>query len=195
MQPTLNNAQTAPANDTNRHAPGRSAGIRLNNVDLDGGSLRVARSLEQTARGLIFKEPKTKHGRRTISLSPSVVEALRAHRRQQQEQRLAFGLGRIPADGLVFADLNGEPIKPLVITHAWRRAMARLGLHLSLHSLRHFHASALIADNIDILKISRRLGHAHPSMTLNVYGHLYKNDDDDRTSAAIEAALNKGGKQ
>ena len=44
------------------------------------------------------------------------------------------------------------------------------------------------------LKISRRLGHAHPSMTLNVYGHLYKNNDDDRTSAAIEATLNKGGK-
>jgi integrase len=118
-----------------------------------------------------------------------VVEVLRTHRRQQQEQRLSFGLGRIPANGLVFAGPDGEPIKPLVITHAWRRAMARLGLRLSLHSLRHFHASCLIADGIDILKISRRLGHAHPSMTLNVYGHLYKANDDDRTTAAIEAAF------
>jgi integrase len=168
---------------------GELLALRWNKLDLDGGSLRVMQALEQTGRGLIFKEPKTQHGRRSISLSATVVEALRAHRRQQQELRLSLGLGRIPADGLVFADWNGEPIKPLVITHAWRRAMARLGLRLSLHSLRHFHASALIADGIDILKISRRLGHAHPSMTLNVYGHLYKNNDDDRTSAAIEAAL------
>jgi len=72
--------------------------------------------------------------------------------------------------------------------------MARLGLRLSLHSLRHFHASCLTADGIDVLKVFRRLGHAHPSMTLNVYGHLYKTGDDDRTSAATEAALNRGGK-
>lgn len=160
-------------------------------VDLDGGSLRVVQALEQTGRGLIFKEPKTRHGRRTVSLAPSVVEVLRVHRRHQQEQRLSLGLGRIPADGLVFANWNGEPIKPLVITHAWRRAMIRLKLQISLHALRHFHASALIADGIDILKISRRLGHAHPSMTLNTYGHIYRDGDDDRTGAAIEAALNK----
>jgi integrase len=163
-------------------------------VDLEGGSLRITQALEQTSRGVLFKEPKTRHGRRTISLSATVIEALRGHRRQQQEQHLALGLGRIPADGLVFAGLDGGPVKPLVMTHAWRRAMARLGLKISLHALRHFHASALIAEGVDVLKISRRLGHAHPSMTLNVYGHLYKADDDDRTSAAIEIALNKGGK-
>lgn len=172
---------------------GELLALRWDNVDLDGSSVRVTQALEQTARGLHFKSPKTLHGRRSISLSPTVVEALRVHRRQQQEQRLALGLGRIPNDGLVFAGLDGGPIKPLVMTHTWRRAMTRFGLRISLHSLRHFHASALIADGIDILKISRRLGHAHPSMTLNVYGHLYKNNDDDRTTSAIEAALNKGG--
>src|SRR5262249_54870972 len=54
--------------------------LRWQNVDLDGGKLRVERSLEQTrAGGLRFKSPKTKYGRRTISLAPSVVTELRAH--------------------------------------------------------------------------------------------------------------------
>jgi integrase len=170
---------------------GELLALRWPQIDLDAATLQVVQAVEQTGRGLIFKEPKSRHGRRSVSLSPSVVTALRDHRRQQQEQRLALGLGRLPADGLVFATPAGEPIAPLVMTHAWRRAMARLGLRLSLHSLRHFHASTLIADGIDILKVSRRLGHAQPSMTLNVYGHLFKADTDDRTNAAVEAALNK----
>lgn len=49
-------------------------------VDLEGASVRVERSLEETARGqLRFKLPKSRHGRRIISLPPSVVAVLRAH--------------------------------------------------------------------------------------------------------------------
>jgi integrase len=43
----------------------------------------------------------------------------------------------------------------------------------SLHALRHTHASQLIADAMDVLTISRRLGHGSPTITLNIYGHLF----------------------
>ena len=52
------------------------------NVDLNGASLRVERSLEETKAGLRFKAPKTVHGRRTISLPPNAVAVLREHRRK-----------------------------------------------------------------------------------------------------------------
>ena len=47
--------------------------------------LRIEQSIEETAEGLRFKPPKTKHGRRAVSLPPSTVDALRAHRRRVLE--------------------------------------------------------------------------------------------------------------
>ena len=48
----------------------------------------------------------------------------------------------------------------------------------------------LIAAGVDILTISRRLGHANPTITLSVYGHLFSNTDD-RAAQVIEAAFGK----
>jgi integrase len=57
-----------------------------------------------------------------------------------------------------------------------------------LHSLRHSHASALISAKVDVLTISRRLGHATPAFTLAVYGHLFANTDA-AAAAAIDGAM------
>ena len=65
--------------------------------------------------------------------------------------------------------------------------MKRAGLKATFHSLRHTHASALITRGLDLLTISRRLGHGSPVITLGVYGHLFK--PDDRAAAIMEAAL------
>jgi hypothetical protein len=52
-------------------------------------------------------------------------------------------------------------------------------------------ASALITEGIDVLTISRRIGHASPVVTLGIYGHLFS--ETDRTAAkAIETALRTG---
>jgi integrase len=104
-----------------------------------------------------------------------------------QEQALASGRGRLTADGLVFADWDGGPRSPHTVTQQWRKAMQAAGLRVSLQSLRHTHASTLIASGLDVLTISRRLGHASPVITLQVYGHLFK--PDDRAAAIMEAAL------
>lgn len=67
--------------------------------------------------------------------------------------------------------------------------MDALGLpHATLHSLRHAHASRLIAAGVDILTVSRRLGHGSPAITLNVYGHLYTNTDE-RAAVVAETAF------
>jgi integrase len=64
------------------------------------------------------------------------------------------------------------------------RGLPRVGLH----SLRHAHASALISASVDVLTISRRLGHATPAFTLSVYGHLFANTDA-AAAKAIDVAL------
>jgi integrase len=162
--------------------------LRWSDIDLGGGTVRIERALEHTTRGgLVFKTPKTKWGKRTITLAPGTVAELRAHRLAQQEQRLALGMGRVRNDALVFAMPDGSPLHPTAVSQEWRRVMRQVGLALTLHSLRHTHASTLINAGIDVLTISRRLGHGSPAITLNVYGHLLK--PDSRAADAIERAL------
>ena len=73
---------------------GELLALRWCDVDLDGAVLRVERSLEQTKTGLRFKSPKTRHGRRPISLPPSAIAVLRDHWKAEQELRLKLGVGR-----------------------------------------------------------------------------------------------------
>jgi len=167
---------------------GELLALRWQDVDLNGAKLRVERTLEQTTRGgLVFKEPKTRHGRRTITLPSSTVADLRTHWKAQQERRMALGMGKAPESSLVFAAWDGSTRSPNGLTKEWSLAMTKAGLRVTLHSLRHTHASTLIASGLDVLMISRRLGHGSPAITLSVYGHLFKTDGG--AADAMERAL------
>jgi integrase len=164
--------------------------LRWKDVDLDGAKLQVQQSIEQTKRGgLVFKAPKTRHGRRTITLPASVVAELRSHWKATQERRLQLGQGKAPEEQLVFATWDGNTRSPNALTKEWRRAIHAAKLKATFHSLRHTHASSLIAAGVDVLSISRRLGHGSPAITLNVYGHLFK--PDDRAAAAMDKILDE----
>lgn len=170
---------------------GEMLALRWQDIDLATGKVRIERSLEQTkAGGLRFKTTKTKRGRRTITIAPSVSMVLRAHRKTQQERWLALGAGRLPEDALVFATWSGEPRTPNALSKDWSETTADFGLKITLHALRHTHASMLIASGMDVVTLSRRLGHASPTVTLGVYGHLYSNTDD-RAAEITEAAFSR----
>jgi integrase len=155
------------------------------------GQLRIERSLETTKTGLRVKAPKTKHGRRTVSIPASTVDELRAHWRAQQEARLAVGLGRGSPDDLIFAMPDGSPLEPDTLSKNWLRATAiATGRPINLHSFRHLHASSLIASGVDILAVSRRLGHGSPTITLSVYAHLFPGADD-KAAQAVEAMFTR----
>ncbi len=170
---------------------GEILALRWRDVDLDRATIRVERSLEETGMGknLRFKEPKTRHGRRNIALPSSLVAELRSHWRTQQELRLALGRGKAAPDDLVFCTPDGGPRKPNSITREWSRVVVSKKLpKVSFHALRHTHVSQLIASGMDVLTISRRIGHASPTITLGVYGHMFKNGDA-QAAAVIEAAF------
>jgi integrase len=167
--------------------------LRWQDVDLDAGRLRIETALEQTrGHGVRVKAPKTRKGRRTISLPAHTVANLRAHWRAQQEQRLALGIGKSPADSPVLATFDGRLPSPEAITKAWSRAIAAIGMpDAGLHSLRHTHVSMLLASGMDILTISRRIGHASVKVTLDTYGHLIHGTDD-RAAQIMDAAFGNG---
>jgi integrase len=164
--------------------------LRWRNVDLDNKVISIREAIEQTkARGISFKVPKTKNSVRDLSLPDIVVAALRDLRRQQLEFRVALGLGKLQDDALVFSRPDGSPHSPRAFTKEWADKAESLGVpEITLHALRHTHASHLIDAGIDVVKISRRLGHASPTVTLTIYAHLFRKRDDKSTDA-INAAV------
>jgi integrase len=145
--------------------------------------------LEESEAGMRFKPPKTRHGRRTVSLPAPAVEALREHRLRQLEQRLLLGLGRLGAEDLVFALPDGSPWPPDKLSRDWANVVRTRRLpRVMFHALRHSHASALIAAGVDIVTVSRRLGHGSPAITLSVYAHQFGSTDE-AAAHAMAAAM------
>jgi integrase len=173
---------------------GELLALRWGNVDLEKELLRVRESLEQTkAGGLRFKETKTKAGRRDITLPAAAVDLLQAHRKHELERRLMQGLGRLNDNDLVFPSLYGTPGTPWApnsFGSAWFKLSAELGLGVSFHALRHTHASYLFhLGTVDVVTISKRLGHSSPAITLGIYAHLIQQDDRKAAAAMNKAAL------
>ena len=165
-------------------------GLQWGDLDPDAGKLRIERAIEATkVRGLRIKSPKTRHGRRLISLPRIAIEVLREHRKAQLEIRLKLGIGKLLPTHHVFGDIEGSARHPGWLTDQWKRAIRAKQLpEVPLHALRHSHASALIASGQDVVTVSRRLGHASPTITLSVYAHLFDKTDE-AAADAIEAVL------
>jgi integrase len=169
---------------------GEILALRLGDVDLDDEVIHVRRSLEETiAGGLRFKLPKSKAGVRDVTLPAIVTDALLVHHKQLLERRLMLGQGKPTDSDLMFPNWQGGPWRPNVFGAAWGELATKLGLGVTFHGLRHTHASQLIASGkVDIVTISKRLGHSSPDITLRIYAHLFQKDDR-KAAAAINAAL------
>ena len=169
---------------------GEVLALRDRHVDLEKKMLHVREAIEDTkAHGIRIKSPKTKAGRRDITLPDIAVAALSEHRRQLLETRMKLGAGKLPDDALLFTTLDGRPLRPGNVSSDWGEIAASVGMpEISFHGLRHTHASQLIASGVDIVTISKRLGHAKPSVTLAIYAHMFHTDDR-KAAAAINAAL------
>jgi integrase len=96
----------------------------------------------------------------------------------------------MPDDALVFpAPLKGGHQSPRAFSKEWSDVAESIGMpEVTFQALRHTHASQLIDAGVDIVTISKRLGHASPNVTLRVYAHLFRKDDA-KASEAINAAL------
>lgn len=153
-------------------------GLWWGDLDLDGGVLHVRRTLDRAGR---FAEPKTHQSARTVVLTPSLVALLRKHKDAS---------ARTGPTDLVFATLTGRPIYYRNVTRQGLAvAVDRAGIDhepqpkLRFHDLRHTYTSLLIAQGLSLPFVSRQLGHAFPSYTLNTYAGVF-----DRAKSATRAA-------
>jgi integrase len=137
--------------------------LRWSDVELTGARVHVRRSY----RKRVESPPKTAASLRTIGLTAQMVLALKAW-------RLACPNGDL---GLVFPDGAGHYESHYnFLRHGWYPALVRAKLRrVRFHDARHTCASLLLAAGVSVHAVQAQLGHASPSITLNVYGHLMPN--------------------
>ncbi|MCL0065380.1 site-specific integrase [Dehalococcoidia bacterium] len=147
--------------------------LRWFRVDLELATLSVVETLHRLKnREFVFGQPKSKRGRRLITLSPSLAILLREHKARQEFERMFLGKPLSPND-LVFSNPDGSPLKPDCITQAFTRITRAIGLYgVRFHDLRHTHATLMLWQGIHPKIVSERLGHSSIAITLDTYSHV-----------------------
>lgn len=168
---------------------GELLGLRWRDVDLALGVASVPQTFARLGREQLFKEPKTAASRRAIALPPIVVEALRALRADQEENRRLLGADYQDHD-LVFTQADGKPLHAHnLVRRDFRRAMKAAGVpRITFHDLRHAHASYLARAGVPAKVAQERLGHAMPHFTMAVYTHTLAGQQE-AAARAVEAHL------
>ena len=137
---------------------------------------------------VVMQAPKTARGRRVIALDGVTVAALREHRDRQLDDRVVMGAAWGNEFDLVFTREDGSPLHPQGFSEAFERHVAASKLpKLSLHGLRHTHATLALRAGVHPKVVSERLGHASVSFTLDVYTDALP--DMQETAAGMVSAL------
>jgi integrase len=131
---------------------------------------------------VFLKEPKGKKPRE-ITIPPTALAKLEAHRLRQKEYRDHFGASY--QGDYIFCNPDGSPLKPDTISASVSLLFRTLKLPkgASLHTLRHSHASHLLAAGVPLPVVSKRLGHANVHVTATIYAHALPGKDDQAAQA------------
>lgn len=152
---------------------GEACGLRWVDVNLDAGTLTVAKQIVQLGWASIEDDPKSDAGGRTIALDAGTVAVLRAHRRGQLEARLAWGSAWVDS-GRVFTREDGSELHPASITDRFQAISASVNLPpIRLHDLRHGAASLMLAAGVDMKIVSETLGHSSLGITADTYTSVF----------------------
>lgn len=162
---------------------GEALGLTWTDVDLVRGVVQVRRNSQRIDGVWVESTPKTRAGAREIGLPGDCIDVLKGWKALQAEWRVKAGPSW-PATGTVFTWPSGKTVHHAEIEHALDAECQRLGLpKLTPHQLRHLNASILLDAGLAIPKVSARLGHAKPSITMSIYAHKLGSDDSEAVSA------------
>lgn len=142
---------------------GELLGLRRRDVDSLHARLTVEQSRAFTMKGQsLTKVPKSKAGRRTISVPGHITADLADHLERFVAQR---------PEALVFSGAKGGPLTPQVLSAAWRRARIHVGRpDLRLHDLRHSGLTLSAAMGATVAELMHRAGHSSSAAALR-YQH------------------------
>ena len=155
---------------------GEIAGLKWDCIDWDNNQLYICRELNYTSKSGIFEDTPKTHDTRYIKIDQALIEQLRLYRSWHDGLQLKNG-DRWISSGYVFTRDNGDVMNPDSITQWIGKFSKKVGLHVYPHKFRHSMASLMIANHVNIVTVSKRLGHAKVSTTTDIYSHAIKEAD------------------
>ena len=162
---------------------GEVCGLRCDNVDMERRQFLVCEtrnrlpnhddSIEASTSVCTVSTTKTDHSRRIVYLCDELYQELSRY------QEIQFSImGQYPgynAGRYVFCQENGEPYEPRTYQDLFKRCVSRAGIPgANFHSLRHTFATRALEQGMDPVTLSKLLGHANASITLDKYGHSFE---------------------
>ena len=169
---------------------GEVLGLRWGDLRLEGPNphLTVSEALQyQSGNGLVLDDPKTQHSKRTIPLNAQHVEALRAVRAAQVQERLA-NVGEFNPQDFVFITSRGTPIDTNNDAKRWHQLLDKAGVRrVRRHDARHTTATLLLSSGASLANVQKTLGHSSIRTTVDVYGHLTAEDTAPFTAKITDA--------
>lgn len=152
---------------------GELLGLKWQDVDWDQKTLHIQRQLKYGAKdGSVFSQLKTRSSARTIVIGTETLSLLKEHQQRQFREIIKMDQKWQDYD-LVFPSTIGTPFNPRNLLRQYRSLLNAAGVPtIRFHDLRHTAASLMLNHGIPVLIVSKRLGHAKPSITLDIYGHL-----------------------
>ena len=125
----------------------------------EGRAERASRPAPRWRTGVLYEEPKADRSRRTVALPAPLVEALRAHRAAQLEERITAGPSWQDHD-LVVAQANGRPSGSMSDWRSWKDLLREVDVReVRLHDGRHTAATLLLSEGV------------HPRVVMEILGH------------------------
>jgi integrase len=162
---------------------GEVSAIKVGDIDFMKREIHVRRQTQKVT-GTAQEVRLPKYGsERTVSAADGLLRLLSAHVALLELQG--------QPDAWLFPSESRGPAAPSTVHHAWLMARDAAKVpDFTLHDLRHFYASGLIAAGCDVSTVQHALGHSSPSITLNTYTHLWPKAED-RTRRAAQGLVDQ----
>ena len=159
---------------------GEILGLKWSDIDFENKVIQVQRSLSHIpSKGYVLTTPKTKKSIRSVPITTMIVNELRLHQKKQEEWKERLG-EYFSDQGLVICTETGSFQDPRNVLRVMKRIIEEANVTpIRFHDLRHTHASILLSEGVDVVRVSARLGHANPKITLETYAHLIPNADNE----------------
>jgi integrase len=169
---------------------GEILGLEWKDIDWDKGIIHIQRDSEYTeVDGIYADDTKNETSIRDVSVPKEILDLLREYKAWQNKQRLKKGDKWIDTDRL-FTQHDGKPMHPDTVSSWFADFIKANNLPpITIHGLRHTNASIMIANNVDIITVAGRLGHADKATTTRIYAHMLKSSDRKATEKLADTLL------
>lgn len=177
---------------------GELLALQWNDINFETDMVQVSKTVTIVDGKPVCKVPKTRTSRRSVSIPHFLTERLMGLKDAQEDFRSQVG-DYWQGDNWIFTQDNGKMMNYSTPYQALQDAITRYNQdksveqqlpHIPFHGLRHTSATLLIASHQDLKTVSKRLGHAQTSTTMNIYAHALQ-ESDRKATDALEALLEK----